>query len=56
MKLRRIEATIILDALRECDGDRKAAAELLEISLSSLYRKFEECADLGLLGNETLEH
>ena len=56
VKLRRIEATIILDALRECDGDRKAAAELLEISLSSLYRKFEECADLGLLGSETLEH
>lgn len=48
VKLRRIEATIVLDTLRECGGDRKAAAELLEVSLSSLYRKLEECAELGL--------
>ena len=48
VKLRRIEAAIVLDTLRECGGDRKAAAELLEVSLSSLYRKIEECAELGL--------
>ena len=53
MKLRRIEATIVLDTLRECAGDRKAAAELLGVSLSSLYRKLEECAELGLSYSET---
>src|SRR6266581_1456571 len=55
-KLRRIEVGIILDTIRSSGGDRKAAAELLGISLSSLYRKLEECAELGLLGGETPGH
>jgi DNA-binding NtrC family response regulator len=56
VKLRRIEASIVLGALRECGGDRKAAADLLEVSLSSLYRKLEECAEFGLAGSEVTEH
>jgi DNA-binding NtrC family response regulator len=41
-QLRRIEAEIILRTLGDCDGDRRAAAQRLEIGLSSLYRKLEE--------------
>ena len=54
-KLRRLEAQIIFDALHSCDGDRKAAADLLGIHVSSLYRKLEECAELELLDHETPE-
>ena len=41
-QVRRAEADIIFRVLKECDGDRKAAAQQLEIGLSSLYRKLEE--------------
>lgn len=41
-QVRRAEADIILRVLKECGGDRKAAAQQLEIGLSSLYRKLEE--------------
>jgi DNA-binding NtrC family response regulator len=41
-KLRRIEAEVVLGTIEECGGDRRAAAELLEISVSSLYRKLQE--------------
>jgi two-component system response regulator AtoC len=47
-QLRRIEADIILRTLADCGGDRRVAAQRLEIGLSSLYRKLEE---LSLLGN-----
>jgi two-component system response regulator AtoC len=43
-QLRSIEAEIILRAIAECGGDRRAAAQKLEIGVSSLYRKLEEFA------------
>jgi DNA-binding NtrC family response regulator len=46
-QLRRIEAEIILRTLGDCEGDRRAAAQRLEIGLSSLYRKLEELSLLG---------
>jgi DNA-binding NtrC family response regulator len=52
-QLRRVEADIIVRALRECGGDRRAAAQKLEIGLSSLYRKFEELEALGVTISET---
>lgn len=55
-KLRRFEGQIIFDALRSSGGDRKAAAELLGIHVSSLYRKLEEYAEFRLLDGETPEH
>ncbi len=36
------EHTMILRAIDDCDGDRRAAAQRLGIGLSSLYRKLEE--------------
>ena len=41
-QLRRVEADIIAQALRESEGDRRLAAQKLEIGVSSLYRKIEE--------------
>ncbi|MBS1157731.1 MAG: sigma-54-dependent Fis family transcriptional regulator [Proteobacteria bacterium] len=41
-QLRRVEADIISRALREAGGDRRLAAQKLDIGLSSLYRKMEE--------------
>lgn len=43
-QMRQVEAEVIMRALKECNGDRKAAAQKLEIGLSSLYRKLEEMA------------
>ena len=40
--LRQFEKQHILRALEQAGQDRKEAAKLLEISLSSLYRKIEE--------------
>jgi DNA-binding NtrC family response regulator len=47
-QVRRAEADIIFRVLKECGGDRKAAAQQLEIGLSSLYRKLEEFDSLGV--------
>ena len=47
-QVRRAEADIIFRVLKECDGDRKAAAQQLEIGLSSLYRKLEEFESLRM--------
>lgn len=47
-QVRRAEADIIFRVLKECGGDRKAAAQQLEIGLSSLYRKLEEFEALGV--------
>ena len=41
-QMRRLEHTLILQAIDECHGDRRAAAQRLCIGLSSLYRKLEE--------------
>ena len=49
-KLRHVEAELILGTIEECGGDRKAAADLLEIGLSSLYRKLQEYEEEGLTG------
>ncbi len=45
--LRRYEAELILRALQETGGDRRAAAHKLGIGLSSLYRKLEEMDAAG---------
>ncbi len=47
-QLRRVEADIIVRTLKECGGDRRGAAQKLEIGLSSLYRKLEEFEALGM--------
>jgi DNA-binding NtrC family response regulator len=46
-QLRRIEADIISRALRDAGGDRRLAAQKLDIGLSSLYRKLEEIEGLA---------
>jgi DNA-binding NtrC family response regulator len=48
-QVRRAEADIIFRVLAECGGDRKAAAQQLEIGLSSLYRKLDEFESLGAM-------
>lgn len=52
-QVRRAEADIIFRVLRECGGDRKAAAQQLEIGLSSLYRKLDEFEAIGF-GRQTV--
>lgn len=47
-QLRRVEADIIVRTLKECGGERRQAAQRLEIGLSSLYRKLEEFEALGM--------
>jgi len=46
-QLRRVEADIITRALRDASGDRRIAAQKLDIGLSSLYRKMEEIEAMG---------
>jgi two-component system response regulator AtoC len=41
-QVRKYEVAIILKAMEESGGDRRAAAQKLNIGLSSLYRKLEE--------------
>jgi two-component system response regulator AtoC len=41
-QVRRFELSLILRAIDDCAGDRRAAAQRLGIGLSSLYRKLEE--------------
>lgn len=50
-QLRQREAEIIDKAMSDAGGDRKAAAQKLGIGLSSLYRKLEELAELGMVRN-----
>lgn len=50
--VRHFEASLIRQALQDCAGDRRAAAQRLGIGLSSLYRKIEEYASEGLLEND----
>ena len=48
-QMRKFEVALILRTIEETGGDRRAAAQKLNIGLSSLYRKLEE---LG--GNQPL--
>lgn len=41
-QVRKYEASLILRTIEEAGGDRRAAAQKLDIGLSSLYRKLEE--------------
>jgi two-component system response regulator AtoC len=50
-QLRQAEAKLITKALAEAGGDRKVAAQRLGIGLSSLYRKLEEVAEMGVVGS-----
>ena len=47
-QVRKYEAVLILREIEEAGGDRRAAAQKLDIGLSSLYRKLEEFEDQGL--------
>jgi DNA-binding NtrC family response regulator len=49
-RMRQHEARLIADALRQAGGDKRQAATLLGIGLSSLYRKIDELNDVGLFG------
>ncbi|HSM97554.1 MAG TPA: sigma-54 dependent transcriptional regulator, partial [Gallionella sp.] len=44
-QVRRFEAALIFRTIEETGGDRRAAAQRLNIGLSSLYRKLEELED-----------
>jgi two-component system, NtrC family, response regulator AtoC len=48
-QMNRIESEIIFRSIEECKGDRRQAAQLLQIGLSSLYRKLEEFNARGML-------
>jgi len=47
-QMRNIEAEVVFRALGQCNGDRRQAAQRLEIGLSSLYRKLEEFSAMGI--------
>jgi len=51
-QVRQFEIALIMRTIDELDGDRKAAAQKLNIGLSSLYRKLEECDDPKAAVNE----
>lgn len=48
-QVRRFEVSLIRQALELAGGDRRLAAQRLEIGLSSLYRKIDEYAEYGLV-------
>jgi two-component system response regulator AtoC len=48
-QVRKFEAAIILRTIEETSGDRRAAAQKLDIGLSSLYRKLEELEEQKIL-------
>jgi two-component system response regulator AtoC len=50
--MRKLEASLIMRAIGEAGGDRRVAAQKLDIGLSSLYRKMEEFESNGLLTEE----
>lgn len=51
-QVRKYEVDIILRAIEEAGGDRRAAAQKLDIGLSSLYRKLEEFDGTRLLPDD----
>jgi two-component system response regulator AtoC len=44
-QVRKFEAALIFRTIAECGGDRRIAAQKLNIGLSSLYRKLEELGE-----------
>jgi two-component system, NtrC family, response regulator AtoC len=48
-QVRKYEAALILRTIEETGGDRRAAAQKLDIGLSSLYRKLEELEEQKIL-------
>ncbi|MBK5207054.1 MAG: sigma-54-dependent Fis family transcriptional regulator [Polaromonas sp.] len=54
-QVRRFEGSVICRAINESDGDRRLAAQKLEIGLSSLYRKLEDYETLGPIQMEGSE-
>ncbi len=48
-QIRRMEASIVLRAIEEANGDRRVVAQRLGIGLSSLYRKLEEYERGGIV-------
>ena len=48
-QVRKYEAALILRTIEDTGGDRRAAAQKLDIGLSSLYRKLEEYEEQKLL-------
>ncbi|MBI5752279.1 MAG: sigma-54-dependent Fis family transcriptional regulator [Hydrogenophilales bacterium] len=55
-QVRKYEAVLILRTIEEAGGDRRAAANILDIGLSSLYRKLEEIEAQGLLSEGHYSH
>jgi two-component system response regulator AtoC len=55
-QVRKYEAAIILRAIEDNNGDRRAAAHKLNIGLSSLYRKLEELEEQKLLPEGNHSH
>jgi DNA-binding NtrC family response regulator len=49
MTLRQLEQTYVVEILRRADGDKSRAAEMLGLDRKTLYRKLEECREVGLL-------
>ncbi|MFA7269581.1 MAG: sigma-54 dependent transcriptional regulator [Sterolibacterium sp.] len=47
-QMRNMEADVVFRAMEICGGDRRLAAQQLEIGLSSLYRKLEEFNAMGI--------
>jgi DNA-binding NtrC family response regulator len=50
-RMRKYEADIIAQEISRAGGDRRVAAEALEVGLSTLYRKLEELEAFGLIKN-----
>lgn len=49
-RMRLYEARLIEEALAQSGGDKRTAATILGIGLSSLYRKIDELSDIGING------
>lgn len=49
-RMRHFEAVLIDEALKQAGGDKRSAATMLGIGLSSLYRKIDELNDVGVIG------
>jgi two-component system, NtrC family, response regulator AtoC len=55
-QVRKFEAALIYRTIEESDGDRRVAAQKLNIGLSSLYRKLEELEEHAPLPEDSQPH